>query len=57
MRKKKIAMYIVSSGHPDSTKKKPAPIITLGSGHRINVGDYMRVWRYVKEATDAERPV
>lgn len=50
-------MSIVTAGHLGSTKKKPVPIITLGSGHRMRVSDYVNVWRYVKEAADAGRPV
>ena len=50
-------MSIVTTGHPASTKKKPVPVIRLGSGHCMRIGDYVRVWRYVKEAADAGRPI
>ena len=35
----------------------PVSVIRLGSGHRMRVSDYVKVWRYVKEAADAGRPV
>lgn len=31
-------------------------IIRLGSGYRMTLGHYAKVWRYVKEAADAGRP-
>ena len=49
-------MSTVTLGHTGSTMKKPVKIIRLGSGYRMNLRMYARVWRYVKDAADAGIP-
>jgi len=49
-------MSAVTIDHIGNAAKQPVKIIRLGSGHRLTLGTYARIWRYVKDAYDEGVP-